>query len=211
MALRRVSQAGRRRGGAPVGSASGSPESANLRYLIACAALLTMAACLPVTWLCVGHDRVPGARGAAEAPEVWSSRSAVTTALTTEREGYTARSPAVTGTDTPRWPSADSPPLSPSPLTGEGRGEGVAEQDGVHPLIAATWLDRISTALPWLVIAWLVGVFGLSMRLAIGWRGASTATESFAARRRIMAGHLVATMRAAAYPLNSAPAGIIAR
>ena len=79
MALRRVSQAGRRRGGAPVGSASGSPESANLRYLIACAALLTMAACLPVTWLCVGHDRVPGARGAAEAPEVWSSRSAVTT------------------------------------------------------------------------------------------------------------------------------------
>ena len=34
--------------------------------------------------------------------------------------------------------------------------------------------------------------------------GASTATESFAARRRIMAGHLVATMRAAAYPLGSA-------
>ena len=38
MALRRVSQAGGRRGGAPVGSASGSPESANLRYLIACGA-----------------------------------------------------------------------------------------------------------------------------------------------------------------------------
>ena len=58
-------------------------KSANLRYLIACSALVAMAACLPTTWLLVSFhagnskalhdDGVAGPRGrpggAAEAPE----------------------------------------------------------------------------------------------------------------------------------------------
>ncbi len=35
---------------------------------------------------------------------------------------------------------------------------------------AVAWLDRIAAALPWLVTTWLIGVFGLSIRLAVGWR-----------------------------------------
>src|SRR5690242_17044780 len=65
--------------------------SARLRYLIACSALLAMAACVPATWFVIdGQDLnnhgTAGAVRAAEGPDVWSSRSAVTTVLTTERE-----------------------------------------------------------------------------------------------------------------------------
>lgn len=37
------------------------------------------------------------------------------------------------------------------------------------PLTAQSWADRLETAFPWLVFAWLVGVFALSCRLLGGW------------------------------------------
>ncbi len=144
--------------------------SANLRYLLACGALLAMAACLPLTWFVVAgqavgrlgprHDRVTGAGGAVEASEVLSSRSAVTTVLTTEHEENNGGSPAADATDKPSRSVAASPLPVPAAVNTS------LQSNPGRP----TWFDRIAAALPWLVIAWLFGVFVLSIRLAIGWQ-----------------------------------------
>jgi beta-lactamase regulating signal transducer with metallopeptidase domain len=138
-------------------------SSANLRYLIACSALVAMAACLPATWFLVsGHagnskelhdDGVAGPRGrpggAAEAPE---SRGRVSPRLA----GY----PLAGRVSERRDHVPDTASEEPAVSLPNGR-EGAS---------AVAWLDRIAAALPWLVTTWLLGVFGLSIRLAIGWR-----------------------------------------
>ena len=68
-----------------------------------------------------------------------------------------------------------TPPPSPLPRPEfvEGTGESqraVSLPNGGEGASGPNWLDRIAVALPWLVIAWIFGVFGLSIRLAIGWR-----------------------------------------
>jgi bla regulator protein blaR1 len=149
--------------------------SANVRYLIACSGLLVMAACLPVSWFVVAGP-APGGTGRQSLPvqtgsEAAESRGRVSPRLdlrVSERRDY---APDHTFEKSHSEFAGSQSLFSPSPLTGEGRGEGVAQQTTTPPPFAAAWLDRIAAALPWLVVAWLIGVFSLSIRLAIGWQG----------------------------------------
>jgi beta-lactamase regulating signal transducer with metallopeptidase domain len=149
--------------------------SANRRYLIACGALLAMAACLPATWFVVA-SQTSGATGK-------PTRLGAGAPLPVSPQPETSLAPGLghasaASQSAMRLPSYSSSPFArrePVERTGEGqpavRREPVERSNGGEGASGATWLDRIATALPWLVTAWLIGVFGLSTRLAIGWHG----------------------------------------
>jgi beta-lactamase regulating signal transducer with metallopeptidase domain len=127
-------------------------SSANLRYMIACAALLAMAACLPATWFFEGQ----AAPVAVERVEAAASPSAAAEAPT-----IAARAVRRGGFEF-------------NPGHPESTRQTAAEPPAAPPVAAAavpptTWRERIAEGLPWFVIVWLAGVFGLSVRLAIGW------------------------------------------
>ena len=146
--------------------------SAHLRYLIACSALVAMAACLPATWILGGQaSSALGERVEAKT----STAVAMVEQTTAARAGASL------------WSSPGHPEparqLAAEPLATDGSQHAPPVTGIVAP--GTTWRERVGVSLPWLVIAWLTGVFGLSVRLAVGWsvvhrlrRGASRPADA---------------------------------
>ncbi len=152
--------------------------SASVRYLIACTGLLVMAACLPATWFVVagaapggtGKQSLPVRTGGGEAAETRGRVSPRLDLRVSERRDY---APDHTFDKSHSEFAGNQPSPTPSPVTGEGQPAVTLPNggEGDSSPLGPSWPDRIAAALPWLVIAWLIGVFGLSIRLAIGWHG----------------------------------------
>ncbi len=113
--------------------------SANARYLVSCAALALMVA-LPVVTLCILD--APGA-GATPAGEL--------------------------GTPASPPPPVEVVPVDVTPAEVVGTAAPVVTAEMPDVSWSALALDRLETSLPYLVLAWLAGVFGLSLWHLGGW------------------------------------------
>jgi beta-lactamase regulating signal transducer with metallopeptidase domain/protocatechuate 3,4-dioxygenase beta subunit len=131
-------------------------RSAEARYLVACLGLAIMAIC-PVVSTVGRLSSLPSSRAGEIAPVRATTRLARTTSSS---EGFTS----IAASTQPRefsegtaGPIASGRALS-IPTTGTSDA----------PRAAYSWQDRVETCLPVVVAVWLVGVFVLALRLAVG-------------------------------------------
>src|SRR5258708_6769341 len=131
--------------------------SANARYLTACATLVAMAACLPVTWLVV--------------PQHSSVDLLAMTPM--ESVGFVPTHGAkesIPRNDSGTFIERPEKPIDEAWAKHQFQTEPVIDaQLAVAAAPRMTWRQRIAAGLPWLAVVWLGGVLILSLRLAIGW------------------------------------------
>lgn len=158
--------------------------SANVRYLVACVALLVLA-CMPIVTAWCVYPQPP------TRPRMSNDRAENLHLSLTERDG--ARGAPLPQDFVERPADPDSLSVATAPLVNPS-------SPPARPLHAraAEWIEH---GLPWLVAAWLAGVLGLSARLLAGWahvqrirrRHARPAAEPWPARLAELARRLRVT------------------
>jgi len=118
--------------------------SASVRYLVSCTALVLIVT-LPVGTLCL-VEAPP-----ADAVPTWSTVAPGPTAPATSAQVTSIVPPPAQVAETPAAPGP------------------VAVAETLRPSLLALATDKLDTSLPYLVIAWLLGVFGLSLWHLGGW------------------------------------------